>query len=216
MTPARSAPLESVLPDDTPAPLGERIRERRKALGLTLQVVADRAGLTAGFISQVERGLAAPSLTSLTAISRVLEIDASVLFVQPPSPGMTTRAGQRPVYGIDPRRMSYERISSSFDGNVLRAVLIHEAPGHRSEPISHEGEEIFFVLNGALTVELGGVRHILQAGDSIHFDSRRVHSSWNHTRGTTSILHTCTMDVFGDGRKDPAPTHHNPPTGEAS
>jgi len=204
MAPAHPAPNPFLSPDDITAPLGERIRERRKALGLTLQVVADLAGLTAGFISQIERGLAAPSLSSLTAISRVLVVDMAAFFVQPPKPGPITKAGQRPVYGIDPRRMSYERISSHFDGNVLRAVLIHEAPGHRSEPISHEGEELFFVLIGALTVELDNVRHILQAGDSIHFDSRRVHSTWNHTHTTTTILHTCTMDVFGDGQSGPA------------
>jgi transcriptional regulator with XRE-family HTH domain len=199
---------------DGPPTLGDRLRERRKALGLTLQTVAERAGLTAGFISQVERGLAAPSLSSLTAISRVLDMDASEVFAQPPTPGPLTKQGQRPVWGIDPARMSYERISSSFPGNVLRAVIIHEAPGHRSEPISHEGEELFFVLSGALTVELDGVRHVLGPGDSIHFASRRVHSTWNHTKATTTILHTCTMDVFGDSRRHAAPdTSQEQPTG---
>jgi quercetin dioxygenase-like cupin family protein len=94
--------------------------------------------------------------------------------------------------------MTYERISSTFPGNQLRAVLIHEAPGHRTEPISHEGEELFFILSGALTVELEGQAYLLDAGDSIHFASSRVHSTWNHTQETATILHTCTMDVFGD------------------
>ncbi|MCX7302532.1 MAG: cupin domain-containing protein [Rhodobacterales bacterium] len=186
-----------------PAPsLGDKIRARRKEMGLTLQSVADQAGLTAGFISQIERGLAAPSLSSLTSVSRVLDIDASAFFTQPPSPGTISRQGTRPVYGLDPAHMSYERISSFFPGNVLRAVIIHEAPGHRSEPISHEGEELFFILQGALTVELEGTRHVLNGGDSIHFASTRVHSTWNHTTGTTTILHTCTMDVFGDSQRN--------------
>lgn len=192
-------PAHAPAADSRPA-LGERIRDRRKGLGLTLQTVADRAGLTAGFISQVERGLAAPSLSSLTAISRVLDMDPADVFAQPQPPEATTRAGQRPVYGLAPDALSYERISSSFPGNVLRAVIIHEAPGHRSEPISHEGEELFFILSGALTVEIDGVRQVLQAGDSVHFASTRVHSTWNHTDHPTTILHTCTMDVFGDAR----------------
>jgi len=150
-------------PEGIPSP-GKRIRERRKARGLTLQDVADAAGLTAGFISQVERGIAAPSLSSLTAISRVLGTDPGELFAQPPSPGTTTRHGARPVYGIDPSRMNYERISSTFPGNQIRAVLIHEAPGHRTEAISHEGEELFFILSGALTVEFEGQVHLLEAG----------------------------------------------------
>jgi len=181
--------------------LGERLRARRKALGLTMQKVADDAGLTIGFISQIERGLASPSLSSLAAVSRVLDLDQSALFAQPPSPGAITTAGMRPVYGLDPANMTYERISSSFPGNVLRAVLIHEAPGHRSEPIRHEGEELFYILQGALTVEIEGQRQVLRAGDSIHFASNRVHSSWNHTDQPTTILHVCTMDVFGDGAR---------------
>jgi transcriptional regulator with XRE-family HTH domain len=208
--------LAAPAPADAP-PIGERIRARRKAMGLTLQTVADRAGLTAGFISQIERGIGAPSLSSLAAISRVLEVDPAVFFVQPPGPGAISRAGNRPVYGLDPKALSYERISSTFPGNVLRAVIIHEAPGHRSEPISHEGEELFFILSGALTVELEGRRHILNAGDSIHFASTRVHSTWNHTTAPTTLLHTCTMDVFGDaplthdqtGTQDPGTTTTN-------
>jgi len=181
--------------------LGARLRARRKALGLTMQKVAEEAGLTIGFISQIERGLASPSLSSLAAVSRVLDLDTSELFAQPPSPGAVTTAGLRPVYGIDPANMTYERISSSFPGNVLRAVLIHEAPGHRSEPIRHEGEELFYILHGALTVEIEGQRQVLKPGDSIHFASNRVHSSWNHTDQPTTILHVCTMDVFGDGAR---------------
>lgn len=178
--------------------LGSRLRARRKALGLTMQQVADAAGLTVGFISQIERGLASPSLSSLTNVARVLDMDAGTLFAQPPSTGEITMAGQRPVYGLDPSNMSYERISSAFPGHTLRGVLIHEAPGHRSEPIRHEGEEMFYILQGALTVEIDSQRNVLKAGDSIHFASTRVHSSWNHTDLPTTILHVCTMDVFGD------------------
>ena len=110
-----------------------------------------------------------------------------------------TRHAERPHYAIGVGSFTYERLSSSFPGNVLRSVIIHEPPGYRSEPIAHEGEEIFFVLDGALTVEVDGERVVLEAGDSIHFQSTRVHSTWNHTIRPATILHTCTMDVFGDG-----------------
>lgn len=195
-----NAAHRSETPAEAPS-LGDRLRARRKALGLTMQKVAEDAGLTIGFISQIERGLASPSLSSLAAVARVLDMDTGALFTQPPSPGEMTTAGMRPVYGLDPAVMSYERISASFPGNVLRGVLIHEAPKHRSEPIRHEGEELFYILQGALTVEIEGQRNVLQAGDSIHFASTRVHSSWNHTDQVTTFLHVCTMDVFGDGSR---------------
>jgi len=190
-------------PAAAPAPaepgLGARLRDRRKEMGLTLKDVARRAGLSVGFISQIERGIASPSLSSLAAVARVLGADPGEFFTQPPAPKRHTRKAERPVYGFEPGSLSYERISSSFPGNTLRSVIMHEPPGHRSPPISHDGEELFFVLQGAITVEIEGDRTVLEAGDSIHFDSRRTHSTWNHTDASVAILHTCTLDVFGDG-----------------
>lgn len=179
--------------------LGERLRESRKSQGLTMQDVADRAGLSIGFISQIERGLAAPSLSSLVSLARVLRAEVSSFLDQPRGDSSATRQDQRPVYSIADDALSYERVSAAFPGNMLRSVIIHEPPGHRSEPISHEGEELFYIIQGAITVEVDGERTILQAGDTIHFPSTRTHSTWNHTDTPATILHTCTMDVFGDG-----------------
>lgn len=183
-----------------PASLGHRLRERRRALGLTLKEVASGAHLSVGFISQIERDIAAPSLSSLASVARVLKSDVSQFLAQPRGDLPLTRHDQREVYTVGDKSMSYERLSASFPGNVLRTVLIHEGPGHRSEPIAHEGEEIFYILEGAITVEVDGKRTVLESGDSIHFPSNLRHSTWNHTTRPTTILHTCTMDVFGDGQ----------------
>lgn len=179
--------------------LGARLRQRRRELGLTLKEVAVGAGLSVGFISQIERGITTPSLSSLASVARVLGSDVSQFLAQPSGDVPLTRHNQREIYTVGDKSMSYERLSAAFPGNVLRSVIIHEGPGHRSEPIAHEGEEIFYILAGAITVEVDGERTILETGDSIHFPSNLRHSTWNHTDQETTILHTCTMDVFGDG-----------------
>jgi transcriptional regulator with XRE-family HTH domain len=188
------------------SPLGDRLRQRRKALKMTLQEVADEAGFSVGFISQIERGITIPSLTSLIAVCRTLKVEAGS-FLNPPTVATPfTRRELRPVYGLGGEgAISYERLSASFPGNVLRSTIIHEPPGHRSEPMSHEGEEIFFILQGALTLEIDGEPMVLEAGDSAHFPSVRTHTMWNHTREPTTILHTCTMDVFGDDAQAGSP-----------
>ena len=178
--------------------LGDRLRERRRELGLTLKDVADGAGFSAGFISQIERDITTPSLTSLIAVARVLKRDVRDFLHQPRGDSATTRHDERVVYGVTGGALRYERLSASFPGNVLSSVIIHEPPGHRDEPIAHEGEEIFFILEGAITVEIDGAVTVLHAGDSIHFPSTKRHATWNHTSAPTTILHTCTMDVFGD------------------
>lgn len=191
---------EAATDDSVPHhPLGRRLRDRRQSLQLTLKDVADGAGLSVGFISQIERGITAPSLSSLVSVSRVLGVEVSEFLAQPRGDIPLTRHDQRPVYAISPNSLSYERLSSSFPGNVLRSVIIHEPPGHRSEPIAHEGEEMFYVLEGTVTVEVDGEPTVLEAGDSLHFSSTKTHSTWNHASRPATLLWVGTMDVFGEG-----------------
>ena len=192
------------LKTDDIASLGERLRNRRKSLNLTLQEVADQAGFSVGFISQIERNITVPSLTSLVAVCRVLELDIGAFLGQPKSSSAVTRHNQRPVYalgGAPGHTVTFERTSAAFPGSTLRSTIFSEPPGYRSEPMRHEGEEIFFIIEGALTIEIDGQCTILEAGDTAHFPSTLSHSTWNHTTEPTTIFHTCTMDVFGDGEE---------------
>ncbi|MGP1357549.1 cupin domain-containing protein, partial [Roseicyclus sp.] len=131
---------------------------------------------------------------------------------QPEMAGGTTRRDDRATYSVDASGPSYERLSTKFPGSQLCSVIFHEPPGHRSEPISHRGEEMFFVLAGEVTVEIEGRIEILRPGDSIHFASTRVHSTWNHTDEPVSILWCETMDIFGDA---PGPIHNSASVNEA-
>jgi len=188
----------TVIQEDPENKLGGRLRLRRKELKLSMKEVAISSGLSIGFISQVERGLTSPSLTSLTAIANFLRSDVTNFLSQPKSKSSITRHQERDVYTINKNGLQYERLSDSFPGHTLNSVIIHEMPGHRTESISHEGEEFFFTLEGAITIYIDDVVNILEAGDSLHFDSSRSHSAWNHTNKVTTVLHVCTMNVFGD------------------
>ena len=183
---------------DAHSPLGQRLRRRRKALSLTLKDVADGAGLSVGFISQVERGLTAPSLSSLVSIARVLRTEISDFLQQPRAEASHTRHQRRAAYRVDGHEIAYERVSASFAGQRMHSVIMHMPPGHRSEPIAHEGEEMAFVLEGSVTSELADETVVLQAGDSVHHPSTRRHCLWNHTERPAAVLWVGTMDLFGE------------------
>jgi transcriptional regulator with XRE-family HTH domain len=178
--------------------LAARLRRRRKELKLTLKEVADAAGLSVGFISQVERGLTAPSLSSLVSISKILGNEISEFLEQPRSEASYTKHERRKPYQIEGQELAYERISSSFPGQTIHSVIIHMPPGYRSEQISHEGEEMEFILQGSATSELEGEPMVLHAGDSLHYPSTRPHGLWNHTDKETIVLWVGTMDIFGE------------------
>lgn len=168
-----------------------------------MQAVADETGLSVGFISQIERDLTAPSLSSLRSVSRALGQPISYFLQQPEGTAPTSRGTERVVYTVAKGTVRYERLSTSFPGSTLRSVLVHEPPGYRHEPISHEGEEFFFLLEGEITVEVEGEATILRAGDTIHFDSTRTHASWNHGTEPATLLWCGTMDVFGEDAINP-------------
>jgi transcriptional regulator with XRE-family HTH domain len=195
--------------DEVGKSLGLKLRRSRKEAKLTMQQVADAAGLSVGFISQVERNITVPSLSSLRAISKALGKSISFFLEQPSGSESSTRAHERVNFQVAAGALSYERLSAQFPGSTLRSVIVHEPPGHRNEPISHEGEELFFMLKGVLTVEVEGARTVLREGDSLHFDSSKVHSTWNHGTETASLLWCGTMDVFGDDTIDPIHKNDN-------
>jgi transcriptional regulator with XRE-family HTH domain len=184
--------------------LTKRLRDKRRLLGLTLKDVARGTGLSVGFISQIERGISTPSLSSLVAVSRVLDEPVGHFVSQPSGDKPITRQGVRSNFAIDGDTLTYERISAAFPGSVLNSVIIHEPPGHRVEPIAHEGEEMMFVLQGGISIDIAGDQTILFAGDSVHFPSKKPHSRWNHTSQQAILLWVGTLDVFGDNATRPA------------
>ena len=177
--------------------LGTKLRERRRELGLTMQLVADQAGLSIGFISQIENGFSSPSLSSLAAISKILQMPIAYFLEQPPEGDQPiTRKATRQAFQTGAETISYERLSTELENGSIRALIVHEPPGHRVEQLSHAGEELFYVLEGSIIVEFEDERVVLKEGDSIHFDSNRKHSNWNYTSETCTYMHVCTLDVF--------------------
>jgi transcriptional regulator with XRE-family HTH domain len=191
-------PVELGLPDDGTA-LGARIRARRKALGKTMQQVADEAGLTIGFISQIERGISTPSLSSLYNVAKALDCSVDMFVAQPPSGrhNVVTRAGKRPLFeaGTGNTRF-YEFLEPGFAEAKLNACLTHVLPGHASEMMSHDGEDFIYLVAGHMLYEVDGVSYELGAGDTLHFDAHKPHRRTNIGAETAIELWVGTMQLF--------------------
>ncbi|MEX0286166.1 MAG: helix-turn-helix domain-containing protein [Paracoccaceae bacterium] len=192
---ARTKPVE-----DT-STLGQKLRDRRKARGLTLETVANRARVTPGFVSQVERNITSPSLSSLTALAEALDAHITDFFDPPPRPDQTSRADMRDIHAAPGGGFEFERLSTTFPGSRLNGLLVHYPPGFTTQDMVHEGEEFYYVTQGALTLEVDGMRTVLGPGDSMHFDSMRPHAVHNETGKAVSVLIVNTMELFGEPRE---------------
>ena len=94
---ARVASAGSPTQPPSATSLGRALRQRRKAIGKTMKEVAQEAGLSEGFISQIERGLSTPSLISLYNVANTLGISVEAFLPQGPQPAhsMVSRASER-------------------------------------------------------------------------------------------------------------------------
>ena len=176
--------------------VGALIRARRRQLQFTLQMLADSSGVSVGYLSQVERDHATPSLGTLAQIARALDVGIDYFISTPSAEDALTRAGQRTRFSVDGTSIAYERIGAEFPGNVLSSFILTVPPGYRSETVSHEGEEIIFILDGQITQRLEDEEMVISAGDSLHFRGNRPHSWSNDTDQPARMLWTGTLAMF--------------------
>lgn len=192
----RVAAEASKVPQAVEPKVGPLIRARRRQLHLTLQDLATAAGISVGYVSQVERDLATPSLGTLAQIARGLDVDVDYFIATPDAGNALSRAAERRSFSVSGSSIVYERIGTDFAGNVLSSFILRIPPGYRSETVSHEGEEIIFMLEGELTVRVEPDEMVLTTGDSFHFRGNRPHSWWNATAQPVRLLWTGTVVLF--------------------
>jgi transcriptional regulator with XRE-family HTH domain len=160
--------------EDVGLRLGGAIRARRRLLEMTLVEVAASAGLSHPFLSQLERGLARPSMRSLTAIAATLGTTAQALMAESELPVTPV---SDPVSVV---RRAADRVPpvDSPGGSVRplvrgeRAMLPVEyigAPSEFDEYISHDGEEFVYVAHGTIEVDIEGELYVASPGDSVYY-----------------------------------------------
>ncbi|QUJ76806.1 helix-turn-helix transcriptional regulator [Sulfitobacter albidus] len=179
-----------------PAKLGQLIRKCRQQRKLTLKELCDKAGMSVGYLSQVERGNATPSLGTLAQISHALDLGLDY-FVARPKPGdAVSYAERRPKFSISDTSVTYETLSSEFPGHELSAFIMHCPPGFKSETFQHEGEEFIYILSGSIEKTLDGEAFTLREGDSLHYNGLTPHSWKTLGDAPARMLWTGTLVVL--------------------
>jgi transcriptional regulator with XRE-family HTH domain len=171
---------------------GWRIRTLRRKQGLTLQALAKQAGISIGFLSQVERDKATPSLGTLSSLAAALGV-ALDWFIATPRPGDgVTRAADRTRFSLAESSLQYEQVSAALPGGVLTSFVIHLPVGYASEVVAHDGEELIMVLEGVVRRTLAGSAFVLGVGDAMHFMGDTPHSFANVGDGPARLMWTGT------------------------
>jgi transcriptional regulator with XRE-family HTH domain len=164
--------------------IGARLRGRRLELRLTISEVAEQAGLTPGFISQLERDLTSASLSSLYRICAVLDIRVGSLIDDVPAGTLIRREEQarRSLAMGDAEHL----LLSSRDERRFHVTESHIPPGGSAgaEPYTLPADvELVYVLRGSLELRVGEETHLLEEGDTLTYSPRDPHT-WRNASET--------------------------------
>lgn len=171
--------------------VGEVIRQRREALGLSVRTLAAKAGFSPSFISQVENGQASPSIASLERLGLVLGLTLSQLFAAAdPRMFMVVRAGQRKSLSSAWSRARIESLGASGSATWLEPVMITLDPqGSSGKKLHSKTEEEFaIVFEGQALLNLDGQEYRLERGDSALIPANVSHRWVNESTKPVSIL----------------------------
>jgi transcriptional regulator with XRE-family HTH domain len=180
--------------------MGQKIRQLRIDNHLTLEEAAERVGCTPGFLSQVERNQAVPSITMLYAIALAFGVKVSYFFPRIVSGAQVVRASEREVFRFEGSAITYSLLSAGFPDQKIESLLVQIDPVDGTLPSdefrSHPGEEFYYVLEGVLRVRVGDTTYDLNPGDSIHYKSTVKHRMENPGDAPTLALCLLTPPVF--------------------
>jgi transcriptional regulator with XRE-family HTH domain len=171
-----------------PLVIGARVKALREASALSLRDLAQRSGVSAPMLSQVERGETSPTLTVAARIAAGLELRLSQLLRLDEGDTVTVvRAGARQRGGSPRRRHRFEVMTASRPGQRAELSRHTLAPGGATgaadDPPMHEpgSRETALIERGAVVLVCDGQRHELGEGDCVTFDADLPHHFENPT-----------------------------------
>lgn len=160
--------------------VGRRVKALREAMGFSLRDLAERSGVSAPMLSQVERGETSPTLAVAEKIAAGLELTLSQLLRLDEGEHVAiSRAGERRRYERGGHR--FEELTPPLPGQradvSLHTLKAGATTGGPDDPPMHEpgSRETAVVLTGVLALTVDGTRHELHAGDSVTFDADLPH-----------------------------------------
>jgi len=177
--------------DGNPVDVGDRLRAIRRLRRATLKTVADRAGLSESFLSQVERGRANASVASLKRIAGALGVTVADLFEPNGSQGRprVLRRDLRPTLTFGALGRKFMLTPRPLENLQVIVGELDAGGSTGDEPYTHgDSEELLVVLAGVVSLQLGTEVFELSTGDSIDYRSSSPHRLTNVGDDTAEVM----------------------------
>ncbi len=175
--------------------IGKKIKELRLSNDLTLEELASRSELTKGFLSQVERNLTSPSISTLEDILEALGTDLSHFFRQEQEKKIVFHTAD--FFEDEQEDYKIEWIVPNAQKNDMEPILLTLHPGCDSmEMVSHSGEEFGYVLKGSILLVKGNQTYRIKAKETFYIEGTESHYLHNPGSVEARILWISTPPMF--------------------
>jgi transcriptional regulator with XRE-family HTH domain len=188
--------MAQTITDDIDLRLGTRIRDLRTERGLTLDGLADAAGVSRAMLSRIERGESSPTAQLLNKVCDGLGTTLSALFAEPaPVASPLARRRDQPTWRDPATRYLRRNVSPSGTGSPVDIVEVEFPAGARvafDRQRSNLGDQQIWVLDGSLQMQVGSEQFRLEAGDclAMRFDQPIVfHNPTRRTVRYAVVIH---------------------------
>lgn len=179
--------------------VGEKIKSLRETREISVAELAERTSLSVEQIERIENNVDIPSLAPLIKIARALGVRLGTFLDDQDEVGAVVCRKQETTdatisfsnNAVDARtHMRYHSLSKSKADRHMEPFIIDINPTDETnyELSSHEGEEFIFVMEGAVEIAYGKKSHIIEAGDSIYYDSIVPHHVHGYQGQAAKIL----------------------------
>lgn len=156
--------------------IGTKLKELRVLKGLTQEELADRAELSKGFISQLERDLTSPSIATLMDILQCLGTSIGEFFNETPEEQIVFGKGDYFEKYDGDLKNEIRWIIPNAQKNMMEPILLTLEAGGQTYPDNpHEGEEFGYILQGAISIHIGNKTYKAKKGESFYFISDKKH-----------------------------------------
>ena len=178
--------------------IGEKLRLLRLQKNLTQEEMADRCELSKGFISQVERNLASPSIATLTDMLQCLGSTLKDFFAETGDEKTVFSRNDMFVKEDDETlRGSITWLVPSAQKNAMEPILVELGEGGRTQEMPpSEGEEFGYVLSGAIILHVGSKHVRIKSGDSFCLHPGEAHFIQNAGKRKAQFLWVSTPPNF--------------------
>ena len=156
--------------------IGSKIKELRMKNGLTQEELADRSELSKGFISQLERNLTSPSITTLMDILQCLGTSIGEFFNEAPDEQIVFGKQDYFVKEDTEYKNEIKWIIPNAQKNTIEPIyLTLQAGGSTCPDTPHEGEEFGYILQGTVSILLGNKTYKAKKGESFYYTADKTH-----------------------------------------